>query len=134
MLTHFLVFLAVLSSNSVYVKGHSREAAKAREDLAARTCYSLTERPEDSGAVLQVDHLFSRSGDQSVVMVLLDRNGNLLWEGKTAEDPIPLRSPVNRLLKRLAKSTCPAASLLASHYSQTASESRSNGSLRDPQK
>jgi len=133
MLTHLLLFLAVLSSNSVYVKGNSREAAKARQDLQARTCYALAARSEDSDAVLQVDHLFSRAGDQSVVMVLLDRKGRVLWEGKTEEDPIPLRSPVNRLLKRLAKSTCPASSLLASRYSQTPPESPSNESLRDRQ-
>jgi len=119
MLTHVLMVLALLAPHSaVYVKGHSRAAAKTREDLQARTCYNLTGRPEDSDAVLQVDHLFSRSGDQSVVMVLLDRKGRVLWEGKTEEDPIPLRSPVNRLLKRLAKSTCAAPSLLASRYSQ----------------
>jgi len=121
MLSHVLMFLAVLAPHSaVYVKGHSRAAAKTREDLQARTCYDLSGRLEDSDAILQVDHLFSRWGDQSVVMVLLDRKGRVLWEGKTVEDPIPLRSPVNRLLKRLAKSTCGAPSLLASRYSPVA--------------
>lgn len=120
MLTQLVMFLAVLTPHSaVYVKGHSRAALKTRQDLQARTCYSLAGRPEDSDAVLQVDHLFSRSGDQSVVMVLLDPKGKVLWEGKTEEDPIPLRSPVNRLLKRMANSTCGAPSLLASRYSQS---------------
>lgn len=114
MLTSVIVLLAVLAPHpAVYVKGHSRAAAKTREDLQARTCYSLADSPETSDAVLEVDHLFDRSGDQSVVMVLVDSRGKVLWESKTAIDPIPLRSPVNRLLKRLAKSTCSPAELLA---------------------
>jgi hypothetical protein len=62
---------------------------------------------------LEVDHLLSRPGDRSVVMVLLDPRGKVLWESKAREDPLPFLSPVNRLLKRLAKSTCrePAPSL-----------------------
>lgn len=109
MLSHALMLLAVLAPHpAVYVKGHSRAAVKTRQDLQARTCYDLAPRPEDSDAVLEVDHLFNRAGDQSVVMVLVDAQGKVLWEGKTAVAPIPLRSPVNRLLKRLAKSTCPA--------------------------
>jgi len=114
MLSSAMVLLAVLVPHSaVYVKGHSRAAAKTREDLQARTCYSLAESPEKSNAVLEVDHLFDRSGDQSVVMVLVDAKGRVLWESKTVIDPVPLRSPVNRLLKRLAKSTCSAPDLPA---------------------
>jgi len=108
------MLLALLAPHpAVYVKGHSRAAAKTREDLQSRTCYSLADSPEKSDAVLEVDHLFDRSGDQSVVMVLVDPKGKVLWESKTVIDPIPLRSPVNRLLKRLARSTCYAPRLLA---------------------
>ncbi|HEV2425751.1 MAG TPA: hypothetical protein VGZ29_13060 [Terriglobia bacterium] len=114
MLGSVIVLLAVLVPHpAVYVKGHSRAAAKTREDLQTRTCYSLARSPEKSDAVLEVDHLFDRSGDQSVVMVLVDSKGKVVWESKTAIDPIPLRSPVNRLLKRLARSTCSAPDLLA---------------------
>ncbi len=108
----FLIAALVAPHPAVYVKGHSRAATKTREDLQARTCYNLAQSPEDSDAILEVDHLFNRSGDQSVVMVLVDREDKVLWEGKAKEDPIPLRSPVNRLLKRLAKSTCPASSVV----------------------
>lgn len=114
MLTSVIVLLAVLAPHpAVYVKGHSRAAVKTREDLQARTCYSLAASPKESDAVLEVDHLFDRSGDQSVVMVLVNSRGKVLWESKTVMDPIPLRSPVNRLLKRLAKSTCSPPDLLA---------------------
>lgn len=120
MLSSVIVLLAVLVPHpAVYVKGHSRAANKAREDLQARTCYGLAASPEKSDAVLEVDHLFDRSGDQSVVMVLVNSKGKVLWESKTVIDPIPLRSPVNRLLKRLAKSTCSAPDLLATRDPRT---------------
>lgn len=114
------MLLAVLTPRpAVYVKGHSRAAAKAREELHARTCYRLADSREKSDAVLEVDHLFDRSGDQSVAMVLVDSKGRVLWESKTVIDPIPLRSPVNRLLKRLAKSTCSEPDLLAARDQHT---------------
>jgi hypothetical protein len=112
-LRYALVLLAVFAQHSaVYVKGHSDAALKARERLQNCTCYNLAERPDASDAVLEVDHILGRSGNRRVVMVLLGRGGHVLWEGKTAEDPWPLPSPVNRLLKRLARSTCSAADLV----------------------
>jgi|SRR5215471_15732640 len=109
MLKPALVLLALLAPHSaVYVKGHSRAAAAARERLEASTCYSLAQRPETSDAILQVDHLFNRSGNPRIVMVLLGSGGKVLWEDKTEDDPWPLPSPVNRLLKRMSRSTCPA--------------------------
>jgi len=102
-----LIFLAVLGPHSsVYVKGHSRAALKAREGLQTCTCYRLADRPDGSDAVLEVDHVYSRSGNPSVVMVLLGHSGSVLWEGKTTDDPWPMPSPVGRLLKRLSRSTC----------------------------
>ena len=107
MLTHALLFLALITPRpAVYVKGHSRAAVKTRLKLEELTCYAPADTPETSDAVLEVDHLLTRSGDGTVVMVLLDSHGRVIWEGKTEEDPLPLRSPVNRLLKRLARSTC----------------------------
>jgi hypothetical protein len=109
MLNHPLVLLALLAPHSaVYVKGHSRAADRTRERLEVSTCYSLAQRPESSDAILEVDHLFNRSGYPRIVMVLLGPGGKVLWEDKTEDDPWPLPSPVNRLLKRMRRSTCPA--------------------------
>jgi hypothetical protein len=108
-----LLFVVLAPHSAVYVKGHSRAAARARERLQALTCYSPATVPEASVAVLEVDHLLSGPGDRSVAMVFVDSRGKVLWESKAREDPLPFLSPVNRLLKRLAKSTCREPALSA---------------------
>jgi hypothetical protein len=110
MRTCALIILTLLGPNSrIYVKGHSRAAAQVRQHLGLFTCYQPAAIPEDSAAILNVDHLRTRSGNRKVVMVLTDTQGKLVWEGKTEEYPWPVPSPLDRLLKRLARSTCLAA-------------------------
>ena len=125
MLRHALILLAFLTPHSmIYVKGHSRAAQRTRELLNDATCFTLGERPENADAVLEVSHIFSKAGNPSVVMILLDPQGNLLWEGKISEDPWPLPSPVNRLLKRMGRTTCPAQDLLAARDSRSLTDPR----------
>lgn len=107
MLGYAVAFLALLGPHSaLYVKGHSRAAVRARERLEAFTCYHLVGVLEDSAAILHVDHLLSRSGRPYVVMVLENSQGKLLWEGKAEDNPWPLPSPVDRLLRRLGRFGC----------------------------
>ena len=122
MLKQALLILAIVASHpAVYVKGHSHAAAKTRRNLEELTCYTPASTLEGSDAVLEVDHLLTPAGDGTVVMVLLDSHGKVLWEGKTEEDPLPLRAPVNRLLKRLARSTCPGHEPMTSWHRRAAS-------------
>ncbi len=101
-----LMLLAVLAPRpGVYVKGHSHAADKVRENLGNYTCYSSAE-PKDSGAMLLVDHILGRSGRSWIVMILTDGRKNALWEGKAEEYPWPIPSPLGRLLRSMAKSTC----------------------------
>lgn len=126
MLSYALILLAALAPHpSVYVKGYSRAAVRTRAQLQASTCFRLEDRLETADAVLEVSHVFDRSGNPSVVMVLLGPEGKVLWEGKTSEDPWPLPSPVNRLLKRMDRSVCPAVQALLA--------ARGPHALRDPQ-
>ena len=125
MLSHALILLAVLTPQAaVYVKGHSRAAERTRELLDSATCFRLGERPETAEAVLEVSHTFTKPGNPSVVMVLLDSQRKVLWEGKTSDDPWPLPSPVNRLLKRMGRAACPARDLLAARDSRSLSTPR----------
>ena len=102
------ILLAVLAPHSmVYVKGHSRAADRVRDKLAVFTCYRSGADRRSSAAILQVDHILSRSGHRSwLVMYLLDNQNRVLWEGKAEELPWPLPSSLSRLLRHLAKSTC----------------------------
>jgi hypothetical protein len=103
-----LMLLAVLAPRPpVYVKGHSRAAMKVRESLEAFTCYSAGDL-DKSAAILHVDHLVASSGRRSwVVIFLTNHQNNVLWQGKAEEYPWPIPSPLNRLLRSMAKSTCP---------------------------
>ena len=124
MLARALLFVTALAPHSaVYVKGHSRAANQARRRLSTLTCYDPVATPESSAAVLEVDHILKEPGDQSVVMILTKPHGELLWEGKAREDPLPFVSPVNRLLRRLAKSTCREPALSSSNWSAPAQAS-----------
>jgi len=108
-LAHVLLVLWVLAPGSaVYVKGHSQAAERARENIADFTCYTSGAAPETSAGILQVDHLLANSGRRSwVVMVLMDGQHHVLYEGKAEEYPWPIPSSMDRLLKGMAKSTCP---------------------------
>jgi hypothetical protein len=112
MLKQLVLMLAVLAPHSsVYVKGHSRAALRTRQHLQALTCYTLSAMPEASSAVLRVDHLLNRSGQPDVVMIFENSEGKMLWEGKAEESPWPLPSAVDRLLRRLGRSTCREATV-----------------------
>jgi hypothetical protein len=89
----------------VYVRGHSHAADKVRENLTNFTCYSPA-GPKNSANVLQVDHILAKSGRSWLVMILTDARQKLLWEGKAEEYPWPIPSPLGRLLRSMAKSTC----------------------------
>ncbi len=109
-LGHTLLFLALLAPHAaVYVKGRSQAAARARAHLKAFTCYDSAILPKNSAATLEVSHMLMRSGYRHVVMVLIDAQGKVMWEGKAEEYPWPLGSPVDRLLKKMARSTCQEA-------------------------
>jgi hypothetical protein len=101
-----LVLSAVLAPHSaLYVKGHSRAAGEVREKLADVTCFQVAPDPASSAGLLQVDHVF-RSGRSWLVMYLTDGQRKVLWERKAEEYPWPIPSPLDRLLRNLAKSTC----------------------------
>ena len=101
-----LMLLAVLVPRpGVYVKGHSRAADKVRASLENFTCYAPGEL-ENSSATLQVDHILARSGRSWIVLVLMDAKQKTLWAGKGEEYPWPIRSPLGKLLRNMAKSTC----------------------------
>jgi hypothetical protein len=107
-LVNALMVLSVLAPHpAVYVKGHSHAANIVRERIEAFTCYRSGEAPENSVAVLHVDHVVSKSGRTWLVMVLVDRERNVLYERKAEEYPWPILSSLNGLLKTLARSTCP---------------------------
>jgi hypothetical protein len=125
-----LMFLWILAPGSaVYVKGHSHAADKARANMENLTCYSSGSSPERSAATLQVDHIFNPDNRRSwVVLVMTDSQHHVLYEKKTEENPWPLPSAMDRLLKNLAKSTCPQ---FASPQRSVAEASR--GSATRPQ-
>ena len=106
-----LVLLAVLTALApraeVYVKGHSRAADKIRANLANLTCYK-SGQAEESAATLNVDHVLNSSGRSWIVLVLTDVRQKVVWRAKAEEYPWPIPSPLDRLLKNLARSTCPA--------------------------
>jgi hypothetical protein len=103
-----LMFLWVLAPRTaVYVKGHSHAADKVRENIETFTCYSSRSEPENSDAILQVDHILATSGRSWVVMVLTDSQHNVLYKRKAEEYPWPIPSSLDRLLRSMAKSTCP---------------------------
>lgn len=105
-LAQILMLVTVLAPRlPVYVKGHSQAAKKVRENLEAITCYSGGE-PEKSTAILHVDHLMAQSRRSWVVIFLTDLQDHVLWQGKAEEYPWPIPSPLNRLLRNMAKSTC----------------------------
>jgi hypothetical protein len=104
----FLIFSFVTSRPAVYVKGHSHAANEVRQKIASSTCYASGARVEDSVATLEVDHLVSATGRHWVVLVLVRRDGKILFEKKAEENPWPLPSTVNSLLRNLASSTCPS--------------------------
>ena len=108
-LAHLLLALWVLAPGSaVYVKGHSQAAERARENIGNLTCYSSGAAPETSAGILQVDHILANSGGRSwVVMVLMDGQHHVLFERKAEEYPWPIPSSLDRLLKGMAKATCP---------------------------
>jgi len=113
-LVEALVFLAILAPYpaeearpAVYVKGHSHAAEKVRANLQALTCYRSGTELEKSAAILEVDHILERSGRSWIVTVLTDSQHKVLWKRKVEEYPWPLPSSWQRLLKNMAKSTCP---------------------------
>lgn len=108
-----LMFLSMLAPGSkVYVQGHSRAADRARENMENLTCYSSAADPGSSVATLQVDHLFAPASRRSwVVLVLTDPQRHVLFEKKGEENPWPLPSTLDRLLKSMAKSTCRQSNL-----------------------
>lgn len=92
----------------VYVKGHSHAADKARAEIQNLTCYRSTADLKGSTPTLEVDHLLDFSRRRSwVVLVMTDARHRVIFEKKAEEVPWPLPSATNRLLKNLAKSTCP---------------------------
>ena len=108
-LAHILMFLWVLAPGSaVYVKGHSQAADKVRQTIESFTCYTSGTKLETSAATLQVDHIMAKSSGRSWVgLVLTDVRQRVLYEKKAEEYPWPFPSPSARLLRDLAKSTCP---------------------------
>lgn len=92
--------------SAVYVKGHSRAAVWVRKSLDRLTCYSEVAQPTVRTGTLLVDHILETSGRSWIVMVLTDELGSVRWEAKAEEYPWPIRSPLERLLKQMAKSTC----------------------------
>ena len=103
-----LIFLWILApGTAVYIKGHSRAADKARAEIKNLTCYSSASQPQTSSATLQVDHIVDPYRQRSwVVLVLTDPENHVLFERKAEEDPWPLPAALDRLLRKLAKSTC----------------------------
>jgi hypothetical protein len=108
-LAHIFLALWVLAPGSaIYVKGHSQAAERARENIENLTCYTSGAAPETSAGILEIDHILANSGGRSwVVMVLTDGQQHVLYEGKAEEFPWPIPSSLNRLMKGMAKSTCP---------------------------
>ena len=108
-LVHALMLMWLLAPGSaVYVKGHSRAAEKARANIANLTCYRPVATPELAAATLHVDHLFNPSSRRSwVVVVMTDSRNRVIYERKVEENPWPRPSAADRLLRSLAKSTCP---------------------------
>ena len=97
----------------VYVKGHSHAAEKTRADIQSLTCYRSTADPKSSTATLEVDHLLDSTRRRSwVVLVMTDSLHRVVFERKAEEVPWPLPSATNRLLKNLAKLTCPQLSAI----------------------
>jgi hypothetical protein len=97
----------------VYVKGHSHAADKTRAEIQNLTCYRSTPDAKSSTATLEVDHLLDASRRRSwVVLVMTDSRQRVIFERKAEEVPWPLPSATNRLLKNLAKSTCPQLSAI----------------------
>lgn len=104
----FLALWVLAPGSAVYVKGHSQAAERARANIENLTCYSSGIAPESSAGILQVDHLLGKYGGRSwVVVVLLDGQQHVIYEGKAEEFPWPIPSSLDRLLKGLAKATCP---------------------------
>ena len=102
-----LILLAIMAPHSgVYVKGHSRAAEKVRQNLESLTCYSSGDL-NDSASILQVDHILANSGRSWIVIILTDGQQKVVWRGKAEEYPWPIPSPLDRMLKNMAKSTCP---------------------------
>jgi len=110
-LLHVLLLVGVLGPHSaVYVKGHSKAAQKARENLQAYTCYCSSESPDDAVATLEVGHIANRKkeGRSWLVMFLANEKHQIVWEAKAEEYPWPFPTAMDRLLRNLTKSTCPA--------------------------
>jgi hypothetical protein len=104
-LAPILLLVAMMAPRSgVYVKGHSQAAEKIRATIENSTCYSPREA-KSSAATLEVDHIL-KDRRSWIVLVLMDTKKNILWEGKGEEFPWPLPSPVGRMLRNMAKSTC----------------------------
>ena len=103
----------VAPGTPVYVKGHSHAADKTRAKIQSLTCYRSTSDLKGSTATLEVDHLLDASRRRSwVVLVMTDSRQRVIFEKKAEEVPWPLPSATNRLLKNLAKSTCPQLSVI----------------------
>lgn len=105
----FILLSVLVPRPAVYVRGHSEAADKVRASLGTLTCYTSGTEPESSTAILQVDHIRKPLGGRSwVVIVLTDDKHHVLYERKAEEYPWPLPSSTDRLLRSMAKSTCPA--------------------------
>jgi hypothetical protein len=103
-----MLWWVVLPGTAVYVKGHSHAADKARVNIENLTCYRSAAKPEASTATLEVDHIINpRSRRSWVVLVMTDSQHHVIYEKKAEENPWPLSPVMDRLLKNLAKSTCP---------------------------
>jgi hypothetical protein len=120
-----LMFLWVLAPGwAACVKGPSHAADKARANIENLTCYSFGSSPEAAAATLPVDHLLNpNSRRSSVALVMTDSRHHALYEKKAEETTWPLPSVMDRLLKNLAKTTCPQFP-----SSQTAAAEASRGS------
>jgi hypothetical protein len=109
-----LFFLAVVApQRSVYVQGHSRAAEKVRENLESSTCYRPESDPNTAAAILQVDHMQTKSGRTWLVFILLNARHRVVWERKAEEYPWPFPSALDRLLKNMARSTCSGHQILS---------------------
>ncbi len=80
--------------HTVFVKGNSEAAVKARGDLEKWTCFNLAANPTKADAVLEIDQQMSRNdsflknnSERAIVSAsLTTKDGDLLWSDTSSSD------------------------------------------------
>ena len=95
---------------TVFIRGASEEAAKAREKIEKRTCYRLALSPDKADAILEIERSVLTG---AVSATMTTKNGEIIWSGDSSGNklasPHGIEANIDLLFRRLQNDAWPGS-------------------------